>query len=119
MHNEILTASLTADTQAAILAQGKEQLWEGTFNTSTINLEQALLKHAQSPALLQHIQFKQYDLSKHVLRAIASRPNVIIIGADGHQSTIRNLFPSAEESLVQQVTRMQLLYGQVPCLQLS
>lgn len=111
LQHEILSASLTADTQAAISAQGKEQLWEGTYNTSTIKMEQALLKRAQSPALLQHIQFKQYDLSKHVLRAIASRPNVIIVGADGYQSTVRTLFPSAEQTLVQQVSRAAAVWA--------
>ena len=86
-----------------MLPEGKQHLWEDTSNMSISNVEEALLKRAQSPELAQHITFKDHDLSKEVLRAIASKPHVIIVGAIGGCSTICNSFAAAQIPQLEQV----------------
>ena len=84
--------------------EGKQHLWEDMSNMSISNVEEALLRRAQSPDLAQHIIFKEHDLSKEVLQAIARKPHVIIIGTDGDRSAICNSFAAAQIPQVQQVT---------------
>lgn len=83
--------------------EGKQHLWEDTSNVSISNVEEALLRRAQSPELAKHIIFKDHDLSKEVLRAIASKPHVIIVGAVGGRSTVCNSFAAAQIPQLEQV----------------
>lgn len=84
--------------------EGKQHIWEDTGNMSVSNVEEALLRRAQSPDLAQHIIFKEHDLSKEVLQAIASKPHVIIVDADSGASTICKSFAAAQIPQRQQVT---------------
>ena len=96
LQNSILTASLSSKSQAAIFPEGKEHLWEHTGNTSLSNVKDALLSRAQLPDLAQHIKIKPHDLTAEMLHAIAGKPNVIIIGADGGHSNVCNTFAAAQ-----------------------
>ncbi|KAL0051564.1 hypothetical protein WJX82_009947 [Trebouxia sp. C0006] len=102
LQNDILSASLSPNAQAAVFAQSKERHWQHAVNTSIAKVEQALLRHAQSPALSQHIEFKLCDLAEDMLHAIASKPNVVIVGATGSQSAVRSLLVPAREPQIQQ-----------------
>ena len=84
--------------------EGKQHLWEDMSNMSVSNAEEALLRRAQAPELAQHIIFKDHDLSKDILQAIANKPHVIIIGADGGRSSICNSFAATQIPQLQQVT---------------
>lgn len=110
LHNSVLSASLSSETQAALFPEGKEHLWEHTANTTASSVEDALLRRAQSPALAQHIKLKSHNLSKEMLHAIASKPNVIIIIADGDHSAVCNTFAAAHHFDAQQVRQVLLVY---------
>ena len=103
LQNDILSASLSPNAQAAVFAPSKEWHWQHAVNTSVAKVEQALLTYAQSPALSQHIEFKLYDLAGDMLHTIASKPNVVIVGANGSQSAVRNLLAPAQEPQIEQV----------------
>ncbi len=105
LQNDILSASLSPNAQAAVFARSKEQHWQHAVNTSIAKVEQALLRYAQSPALSQHIEFNLYDLAGDMLHTIASKPNVVIVGANGNQSAVRSLLVPAQEPQTQQVVQ--------------
>lgn len=105
LQNDVLSASLSPNAQAAVFAQSKEQHWPHAVNTSIAKVEQALLRYAQSPALSQHIEFKLCDLAGDLLHTIASKPNVVIVGATGSQSAVRSLLMPEQEPKMQQVVR--------------
>ncbi|KAL0030855.1 hypothetical protein WJX77_009908 [Trebouxia sp. C0004] len=102
LQNDIFSASLSPNAQAAVFAQSKERHWQHAANTSIAKVEQALLRYAQSPALSQHINFKLYDLAGDMLHTIASKPNVVIVGATGSRSAVRSLLVPAQEPQTQQ-----------------
>ena len=106
LQNDILSASLSPNAQAAVFAQSKERHWQHAVNTSIAKAKQALLRYAQSPALSQHIEFKLYDLAGDMLHTIASKPNVVIVGATGSQSAVRSLLVPAREPQIQQVVSL-------------
>lgn len=103
LQNDILSASLSSNAQAAVFAPSKERHWQHAVNTSIAKVEQALLRYALSPALSQHIEFKLCALAGDMLHAIASKPNVVIVGASGNQSAVSSLLVPAQESQIQQV----------------
>ena len=105
LQNDVLSASLSPNAQAAVFAQSKERHWQHAVNTSIAKAKQALLRYAQSPALSQHIEFKLYDLAGDMLHTIASKPNVVIVGATGSQSAVRSLLVSAQGPQIQQVVQ--------------
>ena len=103
LNNSVLSASLSSETQAALFPAGKEHLWEHAVNTSLSSIDDALLRRAQGPALAQHIKLKSHDLSKEMLHAIASKPNVVIISADADHSATCSTFATAHNFDAQQV----------------
>ena len=108
LQNDILSASLSPNAQAAVFAQSKERHWQHAVNTSIAKVEQALLRYAQSPALSKHIEFKLCDLAGDMLHAIASKPNVVIVGATGSQSAVRSLLVPAREPQIQHTLNNEL-----------
>ena len=101
---QVLSATLSLETQAALFPEEQQQYWEHTYSASRSELQQALLSRAQSPELRQHICFKPYHLSHDMLRAIAAKPDVIIIGADGGNSTVRNALALGQHSYTEEVS---------------
>ncbi|KAL3138559.1 hypothetical protein ABBQ32_006333 [Trebouxia sp. C0010 RCD-2024] len=93
--------------------EGEEHLWEDTGNLTVSQVEDTLLKHAQSPKFAQHIILKPYDLSKEMLQDIANKPYAIIISADGSLSTVCSSLavtqiPQAEQEVT---CRVELAYN--------
>ena len=105
LQSDIFSASLSPSAQAAVFAQSKQQHPQLAVNISIAKVEQALLRYAQSPAFSKHIEFKLCDLAGDMLHAIASKPNVVIVGATGSQSAVRSLLVPAREPQIQQVVQ--------------
>ena len=95
---------MSLETQAVVFPEGKEHLWEDTGSVTVSQVEEALLRRAQSPAFAQHIIVKPYDLSKEMLQDIANKPHAIIIGADGGLSTVCSSFAATHIPRAVQVT---------------
>ncbi len=90
-----MNAAFSSDTQAALFPEGnkdKEHLWEDMDNMTVSQVEEALLRRAQSPTFAQHIILKPCDLSKEMLTDIANKPHAIIISTDSCLSTVCSSF---------------------------
>lgn len=104
LHSSVISAALSLETQAAMFPEDKEHLWEDTGNLTVSQVEEALLRRAQSPTFAQHIILKPYDLSKEMLQDIANKPHAIIISADGSPSAVCSSFAATQIPQAEQVT---------------
>ena len=104
VQRQVLSATLSSETQSALFPEDQQQYWEHTYSASLSQLQQALLSRAQSPEMRQHICFKPYHLSHDMLRTIAAKPHVVIIGADGGNSTVRAELALGQHSYTEEVT---------------
>lgn len=107
MQGHMLSSACSLETQAALFPLGRQQLWQQACSISVPDMQHALLERAQCPELAERICFKPHEVTTEMLKAIASKPNVVIIGADGGDSVVRTSLSLGHHTYTEEVSTFQ------------